>query len=72
VSVAAGAAVTTNMDGVIPDFAKGGLRDGLVAICNFDPATGEITKIYAAVVVEDAIEVTGVAAVISAVRYSVV
>jgi len=72
VSVNAGVAVTTNVDGVIPDWASGGLRDGLVLICDYDPATGAITTIYAALVTEDAINVTGVGASISAVSYSVV
>jgi len=70
VAVDPGVALTTNIDGTIPSYAKGGLRDGLVLICDYDPATGTITKVYAAVVVEDAINVTGVGAGITAVRYA--
>ena len=70
ITVDPGVAVTTNIDGVIPSGAKGGLKDGLVLICDFDPATGTITKIYDAFITEDAINVTGLGAGITAVRYA--
>ena len=71
-SLAAGARVTTNIDGIVPSWAKGGLRDGVVLVCDYDPATGAITKIYDAYLTEDAISVTGVGAAVESVVYSVV
>lgn len=65
-----GVSATTNLDGKIPGYATGGLRDGLALICDYDPATGAFTKIYAILLTEDAIRVLGAGASISAVRYA--
>jgi len=72
VSLAAGASTTTSIDGVIPGDAKGGLRDGLAILCDFDLETRRVTKTYDAYLTEDAIDVVGVGGDITAVAYSVV